>query len=119
MGFRDRVVEVANGQNGSNWHTDADRILEYFLISTGQRWTRDAARRISWCTYFAHWVLTKASVQPLPQVGIGKLLDPVGGAVGRFLHYGEQSLKATKHTGNGVYEFHSAVNRIPRPRASS
>jgi hypothetical protein len=52
-------------------------------------------------------------------VGIGKLLDPVGGAVGRFLHYGEQSLKATKHTGNGVYEFHSAVNRIPRPRASS
>ncbi|MEA2696427.1 MAG: hypothetical protein QOI66_698 [Myxococcales bacterium] len=116
MSYRDQVVLVANNEAGVNWKENTPRILEYFQASTGQTWTRDNARKISWCTYFAHWVLIKAGVRPLPAVGTADGLTSVGGSVGRFLKYSPDALKKTKHDGNGVYEFHAASGGyIPRP----
>jgi len=117
MGFRDQVVLTANAEVDVSWHEDTDRILEYFTVSTGTRWTRDTARKISWCTYFAHFVLVKAGVQPLPQAGTSESLKSVGGSVGRFLKYTTEALKKTGHTGNGVYEFHAAKLSSYAPRA--
>src|SRR5947199_157123 len=45
MGFRDQVVIVANDEADVTWWDYTDRILEYFATSTGQTWTREAARK--------------------------------------------------------------------------
>jgi hypothetical protein len=117
MGFRAQIVIVAKGEADITWYSNTDRILEYFATSTGKTWTRESARTISWCTYFAHWVLVKAGVKPLPLAGTYDSLSDVGGSVGRFLKYSPDALKQTKHTGNGVYEFHSVSAKTYTPRA--
>jgi hypothetical protein len=116
MGFRDQVVIAANDEADVTWWDDTDRILEYFATSTGQMWTREAARKISWCTYFAHFVLVKAGVRPLPAAGTSDSLKSVGGSVGRFLKYSPDALKKTGHAGNGVYNFHSVSAKTYAPR---
>lgn len=90
------------------WKTDTPRILEYFSTSTNQPWTRDNARKISWCTYFAHWCLVQAGVTPLPAAGTSDKLKDVGGSVGRFLKFSPEALAKRPQSGNGVYDFHPA-----------
>jgi hypothetical protein len=117
MGSRSDVVLAANAESTVTWYTDTPRILEYFYVSTGVRWTRDNALKISWCTYFAHWVLVKAGITPLPAVGTSDKLKSVGGSVGRFLHYTTDGLKKTGHAGNGVYSFHDVKTGGYQPKA--
>ena len=72
MSSRDRVVSIANDEidkYGVTWVTHEHHILEYFLVATGRSWTKKEAIKISWCTYFAHWVVKRAGVLPLPKVG--------------------------------------------------
>ena len=71
MGGKADVVSIARSQIGVNWNNpDGERqILDYFLASTQMPFTREAALKISWCTYFVVWVLLKAGVEPPPPTG--------------------------------------------------
>lgn len=107
MANAERVVSVAalEADKRVAWKTHEATILEYFRISTGQGWTKREAFNISWCTYFVHWVLWKAGVQPLPLPGTSASLKSVSGSVGRFL-----KLKG------GVYQEHAAYRKKYTPK---
>jgi hypothetical protein len=87
MSCRDDVIRIALGEASSKvcWRTHEARILEYFKLSTGRDYTKAEALRVSWCTYFVHWVLDQAKVTPKPAVGTSDALASVGGSVGRFM----------------------------------
>jgi CHAP domain-containing protein len=108
MGYAERVTSIASGEADARvaWKTHEARILEYFQISTGKVWTKRAAFDISWCTYFVHWVLWKAGVQPFPLAGTSTELKGVHGSVGRFL----------KGKG-GVYQEHAVYQHKYTPKA--
>jgi hypothetical protein len=108
MGNAERVTSIAGVEADTRvaWKTHEARILEYFRVSTGAAWTKREAFNISWCTYFAHWVLWKAGVQPSPMVGKPSELESVHGSVGRFL----------KSRG-GVYQQHAAYLNKYTPKA--
>ena len=86
MSLRDDVVRIARGEAAKPvaWSTDENRILEYFAASTGQVWDKKRALTISWCSYFVHWVLLQAKVNPTPKVGTGTSLGKLG-SIGRFM----------------------------------
>lgn len=111
------VAIAAWQEQGTNWKENTDRILEYFATSTDQAWTRENARKISWCTYFAHWCLVQAGVSPLPQAGTSDRLKDVGGSVGRFLKFSPDAQAKRKQTGNGVYNFYPARSGNYQPVA--
>lgn len=111
------VAIAAWTEQGTIWKDNTDRILEYFATSTNQAWTRENARKISWCTYFAHWCLVQAGISPLPNAGVPDALKSVGGSVGRFLKFGPKELTARHQTGNGVYNFHGATSGAYKPSA--
>ncbi|HEY4184986.1 MAG TPA: CHAP domain-containing protein [Polyangia bacterium] len=111
------VAIAAWGEQGKNWRENTDQILGYFSTSTNQSWTRDNARKISWCTYFAHWCLVQAGVSPLPDAGTSDSLKDVGGSVGRFLKYTPKELTARHQTGNGAYPFHAVASGTYQPKA--
>ncbi len=85
------------------WSDYESRILDYFQVSTGQSWTKKNALEVSWCTYFVHWVLVRAGLQPLPKIGVPAQLGDMG-SVGRFL----------KNRG-GVYDAYPVGQRKYRP----
>ncbi len=107
MSVREDVVRIAKQEadNKVSWKNNENRILEYFKASTGKTWTKSDALKISWCTYFAHWVLIQAKVEPKAKVGVPDDLNEVGGSVGRFM----------KNKG-GVYDSQPA-NGVYTPKA--
>jgi len=111
------VAIAAWTEQGKNWAENKDRILEYFSTSTNQAWSQDNARKISWCTYFAHWCLVQAGVSPLPKAGTSDQLKDVGGSVGRFLKFSPSAQGARHQSGNGVYNFYPARSGAYQPTA--
>jgi len=107
MSCRDEVVRIAREEAANKvcWRTHESRILEYFKTSTGKDYTKAKALQVSWCTYFVHWVLLQAKVEPKVMVGPPEALSTVGGSVGRFMKkYG------------GAFEIKSATSGYtPRP----
>ena len=87
MSAREDVVRIAKEEaaNKVSWTNNESRILEYFKTSTGKTWTKGEALKISWCTYFVHWVLVQAKMVPMVAVGVPDALKAVGGSVGRFI----------------------------------
>ena len=111
------VAIAAWQEQGTDWKDDTSRILEYFSTSTNQPWTRDNARKISWCTYFAHWCLVQAGVSPLPKAAPPDGLKDVGGSVGRFLKFSPAAQAKRHQTGNGAYNFYPARSGAYQPSA--
>jgi hypothetical protein len=107
MSWRDDVIRIARQEadNKVCWRTHGSRILEYFKTSTGRDWSKAEALKLSWCTYFVHWVLVQAKVEPKVVVGVPNGLSCVGGSVGRFMKkYG------------GAFDIQPATaSSIPRP----
>lgn len=87
MADRTKVISIASDEASKPvyWKMYESRILEYFKTSTGHDWKKADALKISWCTYFAHWVLVQAKVTPLPAVGNASELGAVHGSTGRFM----------------------------------
>lgn len=108
MSYRDTVLQAAYDELAdppTNWHDYPERILDYFYVSTAHPTTRDAALKISWCSYFVHWCLVQGGMSILPRVGspadLGKMTS-----IGRFIKaYG------------GVYDAYNvgAKNYVPQP----
>src|SRR5262245_27847272 len=86
MSYRD--VVMFNAYNEANqpvhWAKYEDRILDYFKVSTGDKYDKKNALEISWCSYFVHWCLAKGGMSPLPAVGNAKTLGSMG-SIGRFI----------------------------------
>jgi hypothetical protein len=108
MADRGKVISIAldEARKPVHWKLHEARILEYFKTSTGHDWKKVDALKISWCTYFAHWVLVQAGITPLPAVGDAKDLASVHGSTGRFM----------KRFG-GAYDSYPAVGGKYAPRA--
>ncbi|HEX4808038.1 MAG TPA: CHAP domain-containing protein [Bryobacteraceae bacterium] len=107
MSYRTDIVKIALDEASKpvHWKAFESRILEYFKTSTGHDWKKVNALKISWCTYFAHWVLAQAKVSPLPAAGNSNELNAVHGSTGRFM----------KRFG-GVYQDYAAATRKYTPR---
>lgn len=107
MSYRDAVLYAANLEliKPVHWAAYESRILEYFRASTGKSYTKAAALEVSWCSYFVHWCLMQANVEPLPAVGTPGTLGKMG-SIGRFM----------KPQG-GVYEAFPVLkkNYVPKP----
>ena len=86
MSYRDTVLYIAYQELAMpvHWRAHEARILDYFLISSGVKYTKQYAVEVSWCSYFVHWCLFKAGVSPLPQVGTAGTLGKMG-SIGRFI----------------------------------
>lgn len=106
MSYRDTVLYCAGeeAQKPVHWAAHESRILEYFLISTGQSFTKKEALKVSWCSYFVHWCLWKGGMDPLAAAGTPGTLGKMG-SIGRFL----------KSRG-GVYEGYSVQKRNYEPK---
>lgn len=106
MSYRDVVLYVANQELTFpvHWKLFESRILDYFRVSTGMTFTKRQAMEISWCSYFVHWCLVKAEMEPLPQVGLPKTLGKMG-SVGRFMQ-----------PSGGVYESFPVYKKNYQPR---
>lgn len=104
MSYRDDVVRIAKEEAAKKvcWRTHESRILEYFKASTGTDWTKGEALKISWCTYFVHWVLIQAKVEPKVAVGLSGALGSVGGSVGRFMKKYGGAFEVTPATGSYI-----------------
>ena len=115
MGYCDTFASFAEQEEGTNWHQNQGRILEYFEASTGMQFTKADALRISWCTYFVMWGLQQASVDPSPQVGS---VPPRNFATGRFIASVDGKTSGNvggDHNYWGVYPAHSVALRKYTP----
>jgi hypothetical protein len=117
MAYTDGIVAIAAAEEGTHWGNNPGRILEYFQAATGVPTTREAALKVSWCTYFVMWVLIKAEVDPLPKIGDQ---PPKNFAVARFLR-SVDGWTATNRDGSqrhwGVYDAHSVALKRYKPKA--
>lgn len=113
---RNQIVTIASQETirQVNWKANEARILEYFLASTGKPFTKQEAQKISWCSYFVHWVLLQCNAgagiavgipQSLPMVQNGKGKEHRVTSVGRF--FNDQGGPFQSHPAQGDY--------VPKP----
>lgn len=118
MSYVDSIVAFAAGEEGRNWKTDEAQILEYFRVATGNTYTKERAKTLSWCTFFVMWVLKKSEVSPFPQVG---LPPPENFSTARFIKSLDgktgASNKAGAHSYWGVYPAFTVSSKGYQPKA--